>query len=283
MERFARPVAVLMLAACSSRAPEPAFVFVPGGGFTMGAAPMYPEEGTPTQVFVSGFLLKAHEVTNAEFAVFVRETGYVTEAERNGGSARFVETATPHDPMSWWHLDPETTWRAPAGAGSNLHGLGQHPVVHVTIEDARQYAIWAGGRLPQEVEWEYAATRGLADPKQPESGALGPDGSFRANVWTGTFPSMNTAADGHPGTAPVGAYPPDANGAYDLIGNVWEWTETPFAHDPTRRTIKGGSHLCATDHCRRFRPAARQGMEPDFSTSHIGFRILKPLPGTPLR
>jgi len=251
------------------------FVEVPAGSFVMGASPMYPEEGPAMRVHVSGFLLQAHEVTNAEFASFVEATGYVTEAERGGGSVRFVETATPDVAMSWWHLDPATTWRTPEGAGSDLQGRERHPVVHVTLDDARQYAAWAGGRLPQEVEWEYAATLGLAHPEHSESGAFGPDGSPRANVWTGTFPTENTAADRYVGAAPVGSFPPDELGAHDLIGNVWEWTETSFVADPALQTIKGGSHLCALNHCRRFRPSARQGLEPDLSTSHTGFRIVK--------
>jgi len=260
---------------CAARSKIGDFVEVPGGGFVMGASPVYPEEGAPAKVFVSGFLLKRHEVTNAEFAGFVEATGYVTEAERHGGSALFVETQHPETYMSWWKLDPDTTWRTPAGKGSSLEGRELHPVVHVTLEDARRYAAWAGGRLPQEAEWEYAATLGLADATIPDSGAFGPSGAPGANVWTGTFPTENTAKDGFVGTAPVGCFSPDALGAHDMIGNVWEWTETPYIDDPSLHTIKGGSYLCAVNHCQRYRPSARQGFEPDFSTSHIGFRIVR--------
>lgn len=262
---------------CARASTLGSYVEVPAGSFVTGASPMYPEEGPAVRVHVSGFLLKAHEVTNDEFASFVKATGYVTEAERGGGSAQFVDTATPDVAMSWWRLDATTTWRTPEGAGSDLRGREHHPVVHMTLEDARRYAEWAGGRLPHEVEWEYAATLGLANPENPESGAFESDGAPRANVWTGTFPSENNAADGYVGAAPVGSFPADEMGAYDLIGNVWEWTETPFVANPALQTIKGGSHLCTVDHCRRFRPSARQGLEPDFSTSHTGFRIIRDL------
>lgn len=257
--------------------PAPGFVYVPSGAFVLGSAGYYPEEGPPERALVSGFFLQAHEVTNAEFLAFVQETGYLTYAERSGGSALFVGTPTPDAPMSWWRLDPGATWRTPEGAGSTLEGRAEHPVVHVTRDDARAYAAWAGGRLPYEVEWEYAATLGLFEADRPDSGAFGPDGRPRANVWTGDFPSRNDAADGFRTTAPVGSFPPDRIGAYDLIGNVWEWTDSPFVTDPAKATIKGGSYLCAPDHCRRYRPSARQAMEPDFSSAHLGFRVVAPL------
>jgi len=257
------------------------FVRIDGGSFVRGDAPVYPEEGPPTRVLVSPFLLQVHEVTNDQFAAFVADTGYVTDAERTGGSAQFVETTTPDRPMSWWRLDEGATWRTPEGRGSDLQGRGRHPVVHVTLADARAYAAWAGGRLPSEVEWEYAATLGLADPSDPESGARGPDGHPRSNTWTGVFPTQNTAEDGYVRTAPVGCFAPSRIGAHDMIGNVWEWTETPFGPGAARYTIKGGSFLCAPDHCRRFRPSARGNLEPDFSTTHAGFRIVKDPPGRP--
>lgn len=250
------------------------FVPVAGGGFTKGADAHYPEEGRPLKVFVSSFLLQAHEVTNDQFAEFVAATGYTTDAER-AGSAQFVQTTAPRDFRSWWRLDPGATWKTPGGVGSDLVGKGRHPVVHVTLRDARAYAAWAGGRLPNEIEWEYAATRGLFDPQDPESGARGPDGEPRANVWDGPFPTLNTAEDGFIGTSPVGCFPKSLINAYDMVGNIWEWTETPFDRGAVRFTIKGGSFLCARDHCRRYRAAARQGIEPDFSTAHVGFRIVK--------
>ncbi len=251
------------------------FVKIPGGGFVKGAHPRYREEGAPRQVFVSPFRLQIHEVTNSQFAQFVAATGYVTEAERNKGSAQFVESKTPHVLMSWWKLDPAATWKTPRGAGSNLDDLALHPVVHVTLNDARAYAKWAGGRLPTEVEWEYAASLGLFDPRDPESGIRGRDGELRANIWTGLFPMINSKRDGYAGTAPVGCFAAGLTGAYDMIGNVWEWTDSRFAPATPRFTIKGGSYLCSENYCRRYRVGARESFEPDFSTAHIGFRIVK--------
>jgi sulfatase modifying factor 1 len=251
------------------------FVQVPGGGFVKGADAIYPEEGGPIKLHVSPFLLSVTEVTNDQFAAFVAATGYVTEAERNGGSAGFVETDTPSDLLSWWKLDKGATWRTPAGAGSDIAGLGRHPVVHVSLTDARAYAAWGGGRLPNEIEWEYAASLGLFDPDDPESGLRGPNGEIRANTWNGVFPVLNTAEDGFAGTAPVGCYRANLIGAHDMIGNVWEWTETPFGDGSPQFTIKGGSYLCGSNYCRRYRTAARESLEPDFSTAHTGFRIVK--------
>ncbi|MEO1231003.1 MAG: SUMF1/EgtB/PvdO family nonheme iron enzyme [Myxococcota bacterium] len=251
------------------------FVGIEGGGFVRGADGLYPEEGRPTKVFVSPFLIQVNEVTNDQFRAFVEATGYVTEAEAGGGSARFVETDTPRDLRSWWRLDAHATWQAPDGEGSGLSGMGRHPVVHVTLHDARAYAAWAGARLPSEVEWEYAATLGLFDPGDPESGARGVDGEPLANIWEGQFPSLNTQRDGFLGTAPVGCFRKSRVGVHDMIGNVWEWTESPFRRGVPRFTIKGGSYLCGSDYCRRYRAAARQSLEPDFSTAHVGFRVVK--------
>lgn len=252
-----------------------AFADVPGGGFIMGADPVYAEEGPPTKVFVSPFRLQIHEVTNRQFSVFVAETGYVTEAERNGGSALFVKSRTPENFMSWWRLDPLATWETPGGEGSDLNGLDDHPVVHLSLNDARAYAAWAGGRLPTEMEWEYAASLGLFDSDDPLSGMRSPNGTARANIWTGFFPLQDTGQDGFEGLAPVGCFEPGRTGLYDMIGNVWEWTESPYGRDVPRITIKGGSYLCSDIYCRRYRVAARDSMEPDFSSSHVGFRILK--------
>ncbi len=251
-----------------------AFIDIPGGGFVMGADALYPEEGPAERAFVSAFALQAHEVTNSQFAEFVAATGYVTEAERNGGSAEFIGGDTPENLLSWWRLDPQATWRTPQGEGSNLDGLALHPVVHVTLNDARAYAEWAGARIPTEVEWEYAASLGLFDPDDPMSGMRGPDGEPRANVWSGFFPLMDSGRDGFAGPAPVGCFEPGRTGAYDMIGNVWEWTESQYAPHTPRFTIKGGSYLCSENYCRRYRVAAREDFEVDFSTAHIGFRIV---------
>lgn len=261
------------------------FVTVPSGSFVMGAHAKYPEERNAQRVHVVGFLLRTTEVTNDEFARFVADTGYKTSAERAGGSALFSPTAPsdtktlPPGPWRWWRLDADATWRAPDGKGSNLEGRGRHPVVHVSLDDARAYAKWAGARLPTEVEWEYAASLGLFEPERPDSGAIGPNGESRANIWNGRFPDENTAKDGFVGRAPVGCFLPSRLGAYDMLGNVWEWTETPYGEG--RHTIKGGSYLCAETYCHRYRVPARQGLEDHFSTGHVGIRLVRDPPKKP--
>lgn len=253
------------------------FVTVPGGSFIKAAGAIYPEEGAALRLHVSPFDLSVTEVTNDQFARFVEATGYVTEAELFGGSAAFVQRreGDQNDILSWWRFKEGVSWRKPSGPGSSLDGLGRHPVVHVSLNDARAYADWAGGRLPNEVEWEYAASLGLFDPNDPESGLRGPNGEVRANTWSGLFPLFNTVEDGFAGTAPVGCYPASLIGAYDMIGNVWEWTETRFGPGQPQFTIKGGSFLCGANYCRRYRPAARESLEVDFSTAHVGFRIIR--------
>jgi len=255
------------------------FVEIPAGAFVKGAHALYPEERSNQRLHVEGFLLQTTEVTNHQFAEFVRTTGYVTDAEKaaqsqraDGGSAVFAMPEV-HNGLQPWRLVMGATWKAPQGPGSSIGGQGDAPVVHVSIRDARAYAKWVGGRLPSEVEWEYAATLGLADPDRPLSGAMDDQGRPKANVWQGIFPLENTGVDGFHGVSPVGCYPPSRIGAYDMIGNVWEWTATPYGAGTY--AIKGGSFLCAENYCRRYRPAARQGHEADFSASHIGFRIVK--------
>ncbi|MFZ4071305.1 MAG: SUMF1/EgtB/PvdO family nonheme iron enzyme [Caulobacterales bacterium] len=261
-----------------------AMLEIPAGAFVKGFAPLYPEEQPTLTLHVDAFEMLAHEVTNNAFAAFVAATGYVTDAEKSsasadpgGGSAVFFPpTATA---PGQWRLVRGAAWRAPMGPGSNIEGRGSHPVVHVSLNDARAYAQWAGARLPTEVEWEYAAWRGLRDRGDPLSGITGADGAPSANIWRGVFPIVNSAEDGFTGAAPVGCYAPDANGAHDLIGNVWEWTQTPAG--PGAHVIKGGSHLCAANYCQRYRTAAREEQEIDFSASHIGFRIVRTRPASP--
>lgn len=251
-----------------------AFVEVPGGVLQKGRGAIYPEEKPAIDLHVDGFRIQVHEVTNNQFAEFVAETGYVTDAERGviegrsgAGSAVFQNAR--------WHLMHEASWKKPDGASSTIEGKGNLPVVHVSLADAMAYAAWAGGRLPSEEEWEYAARLGLPDPERDTSGAFEDDGTPRANTWQGIFPVANAVEDGFAGAAPVGCFPTDRIGLSDMIGNVWEWTDTPFA--PNNRTIKGGSYLCADNFCQRYRPAARHPQEIDFSSNHIGFRIVKDL------
>ena len=261
------------------------FIEVPTGSFIKGFEPVYPEERPTLSLQVAPFLIQVHEVTNAQFAAFVEATGYQTDAEQSvsrgdfgAGSAVFYPPGDDAGAESLWQLVPGATWRTPTGPGSSIDGLGGHPVVHVSQADARAYAAWAGGRLPSEVEWEYAASLGLVDPDAPNSGAYGPDGEERANTWQGIFPVADTGEDGFQGIAPAGCFPASKIGVHDLIGNVWEWTDTPY--NEAQHTIKGGSFLCAENFCRRYRPAARQPQDSDFSTSHIGFRIVKDVPAT---
>lgn len=298
MIRGLMPAAALLLAACNAEAPEApqaevpgavcgleegqigAFIDIPAGKFRMGADPVYPEETSEMTLHMQGFRILAHEVTNAEFARFAEVTGYVTDAERRAatggpaaGSAVFLMPADRPGPADTWKLVAGATWRAPEGPGSDLEGRALHPVVHVSLADARAYAAWAGGRLPSEEEWEYAAAIGLPDPDNSASGAYSAAGQPVANTWQGFFPLADSAADGFSGRAPAGCFPPSRIGLYDIIGNVWEWTESPF--DEVSNTIKGGSYLCADNFCRRYRPAARHPQERDFSSSHIGFRIIE--------
>ena len=258
-----------------------AFVTVPEGSVEMGANAIYPEENPARTIHVAAFSMQAHEVTNTQFERFVAATRYVTDAERSsasadpaGGSALFV-TPKSGEGISGWTLKRGATWKTPGGPGTGLVRRMNDPVVHVSLADARAYAAWAGGRLPSEEEWEYAAASGLADPANRLSGAMDKDGKPIANFWQGIFPVKNEAKDGFAGAAPVGCFPASTLGLYDMIGNVWEWTDTPYA--PGRNTIKGGSYLCAENFCARYRSAARQGQDVDFSSNHIGFRIVKDL------
>ncbi|MBY9067516.1 formylglycine-generating enzyme family protein [Hyphomonas sp. WL0036] len=248
------------------------FVDVPGGTLAKGKNAVYPEEGPEAELHVDPFRIQIHEVTNGQFAAFVAATGYVTDAERGIAEGRPGAGSALFD-GGRWTLVPGASWKAPAGPGSDLAGKENLPVIHVSLADAEAYARWAGGRIPSEEEWEHAARLGLPDPARDTSGAFEDDGTPRANTWQGIFPVANTVDDGFAGPAPAGCFPADRLGLYDMIGNVWEWTETPFA--PGNNTIKGGSYLCADNFCRRYRPAARHPQEVDFSSNHIGFRIVK--------
>lgn len=253
--------------------PKPGMVLVPGGTFLMGDT-VYAEEGPPRRVTVTSFWMDRTEVTNAEFAAFVKATGHVTDAERPGqkGAAVFVMpsgSANLSSITSWWRYVEGANWRQPGGPGTSIEGRENDPVVAVTMRDAEAYARWKGNRLPTEQEWEYAARAGAQTPPdhdQPKD----------ANTWQGVFPLVDTAEDGHPGIAPVGCYKPNAWGLYDMVGNVWELTATTYAgHEPKAQVIKGGSYLCAPNYCMRYRPAARQAQEADLGTSHVGFRTVR--------
>ena len=242
------------------------FVSIPSGRFKPSSRSLAED--------VIGFQLLQHEVTNAQFADFVATTGYVTDAERGtqtgeGGSGVF---SLPSDVSPGvWRYEAFVNWRTPLEQGL---ASPQHPVVHVSHNDATAFARWYGGRLPTETEWEYAAWLGLFDTERSDSGAFDQQGQPRANTWQGVFPLVDRGTDGYQGLAPVGCFEPSAVGLSDMIGNVWEWTATPYDAS-LQYTIKGGSYLCAANYCRRYRPAGRQGQDADFSTSHIGFRVVR--------
>ncbi len=260
-----------------------AFVWVPPSMVTIGDDRTLPEEAPARQVAVAGFWLGAHEVTNAEFAAFVRATGYRTLAERTPpplagappemlepGSAVFTRP-TAGSPQ-WWRWVPGAMWRHPAGPDSSIAGRDRHPVVQVAYDDALAYARWAGKALPSEEQWEAAARAGGADPREPVDAA----GAPTANYYQGVFPVRDLARDGYRGTAPVGCFPASRIGTYDMIGNVWEWTRDTVAGSAPSNVIKGGSYLCAANYCARYRPAARQFQERSLGTDHIGFRLIDP-------
>jgi sulfatase modifying factor 1 len=325
-------------------APPPGMALLPGGEFTMGsdADHAFPNERPAHRVTIAPFLLDTHPVTNADFAKFVAATGYVTVAERPvdweemkkqvppgtpkppdevlaPGSLVFRPTAGPvdlRDMSQWWIWTHGASWRHPEGPGSSIEGRENHPVVQVAFEDAQAYAQWAGKRLPTEAEWEFAARGGLENARYPWGDEENPDGRFMVNRWTGDFPHRNDSADGFPGTSPVGSFPPNGYGLYDMAGNVWNWCsdlyradtfaqragDTPACCDPRgpltaenetfvpgdpspptvpgaeRRVTKGGSFLCHPSYCESYRPSARRGTPPDTGSSHVGFRCAMDAP-----
>jgi len=269
-----------------------------GGVFAMGSADRwaYPDdgEGPVTEVEVSAFSIGAYAVTNDDFSSFVEETGYITDAERFGWSFVFAGLLPDDFPPTegvvhapWWRKVEGAAWRHPEGPHSSIAERLNHPVVHVSWDDASAYCAWSGTRLPYEAEWEFAGRGGLAGKAFPWGDELEPDGEHRMNVWQGDFPGRNTGADGFVGTAPVDSFPPNGYGIHNMTGNVWEWTgdwfhptfrERDKRRDPagppngTSRVQKGGSYLCHHSYCRRYRVAARQGSTPDSSSGNVGFR-----------
>ena len=225
-------------------------VSLPGGEFTMGCTDFYPDEGPVHRVSVDPFEIDAHPVTNGQFATFVDATGYVTVAERPldptdypgvsradlvPGALVFTPTAGPvdlRDWRQWWTWVPGARWCEPAGPGSTLDGRQDHPVVHVSFDDARAYARWAAKDLPTEAEWEYAARGGLDGMIYAWGDDARPDGRLMANTWQGRFPFRNGGANGWIGTSPVGTFPANGYDLYDMIGNVWEWTTDSYYPQP---------------------------------------------------
>ncbi len=272
--------------ACANLVAAP-MVRIAGGSFMMGADPQYPEEGPPRRVTVGTFWIDSHELTNAEFARFVKATGYRTVAERNPpvtpqtpsdmrlpGSAVFA-VPDDNDPR-WWRWAVGAQWRHPSGPSESIVGHDREPVVQIAYADAEAYARWAGKRLPTEAEWEYAALGGGTALPEP----VDAHGVPQANYYQGVFPRRDLGLDGYRGRAPVGCFKPNGYGLYDMIGNVWEWTSDTVGKRQDTGVIKGGSYLCAANYCARYRPAARQFEERGLGTDHIGVRFVsdRPIP-----
>ena len=275
---------------------------IPEAEFLMGSIDRlaYPAdgEGPVRHTHVSAFWIDRYAVTNEQFGRFVEEGGYVTEAERFGWSFVFARLlpddfpptrAVAHAP--WWRQVEGADWRHPEGPHSGIDGRPDHPVLHVTWNDAAAYAGACGKRLPTEAEWEYAARGGLEGRPYPWGDELEPAGGHRMNVWQGTFPQENTGADGYLGTCPVDAFPANGYGLHNTTGNTWEWCSDWFSRDfhtrdrrtnpagpqsGTHKASRGGSYLCHASYCRRYRVSARNALTPDSSTGNIGFRCVAP-------
>lgn len=292
-EGFAALIMALGLAGCAPDRPPAStkhcadlrsapMIPLPAADFTIGADPKYPEEGPPRRARVKAFWIDAHELTNGEFARFVTATGYRTVAEQTPrqlpdtppemqqpGSAVFA-IPDDRDPR-WWRWSVGAQWRHPSGPAESIAGRDAEPVVQIAYDDAEAYAHWAGKRLPSEAEWEYAALAGSTALPEP----IDAYGTPQANYYQGVFPSRDLGLDGFRGRAPVGCFKPNAFGLYDMIGNVWEWTSTAVGPGRASGVIKGGSYLCASNYCARYRPAARQFEERGLGTDHIGVRFVR--------
>ncbi|MFL0647208.1 formylglycine-generating enzyme family protein [Cylindrospermopsis raciborskii UAM/DH-BiRr] len=293
-------------------------VLIRGGRFEMGADNSdVVKEISPSEVTVNPFCIDKYEVTNAQFARFVEATGYITIAQRPLSKEQFPHLSdeerlpgslvfqTPKQSqkisfLSWWHWMPGANWQHPFGSNTTILDKENYPVVHIAYQDALAYAKWLGRSLPTEAQWEYAARGGLKSTTYTWGNQYS---ETKANTWQGVFPFFNTKADGYVDVAPVGSFPANGYGLYDMTGNVWEWTSSwftkPYQHqnqadslkvkerksfDPKKPTemalyvIKGGSYLCAPNYCSRYRPAARESQSPDTGANHIGFRLVKNLP-----
>jgi formylglycine-generating enzyme required for sulfatase activity len=295
-------------------------VWIPGGEFWMGADD-FPDAQPWHRVSLDGFWIDKTEVTNGQFEQFVKATKYVTIAERTpraedfpgappenlvAGSVVFAPPAHPvklNDHFQWWSYVDGANWRHPEGPRSTIKDRGNYPVVHIAYDDALAYAKWAGKRLPTEAEFEFAQRGGLERKAYAWGDEFKPDGKFMANTFQGHFPDTNTKADGHATAAPVGSFPPNNYGLYDMAGNVWEWTSDWYRHDyyqqlaaagtvtrnpqgPTtsidpsepgvkKKVHKGGSFLCTDQYCARYIAGGRGKGEPDTGTNHVGFRLVR--------
>lgn len=288
-------------AAC--RAPSPlmplALLEVPAADFVMGTdcaeANAADGEGPRRRVTLSAFRIAPTVVTNRDFAAFVRATHHVSDAERLGNSYVFHlqlpdalrAGSAPVPGLPWWRRVDHACWQRPEGPGSHVHARPEHPVVHVSWHDAQAYCAWAGGMLPSEAQWEYAARGGLEGRRLPWGDALEPEGQRRCNTWRGRFPDL-PAQDWTPGPCAADAFAPNGFGLYNACGNVWEWCADAFhpeyhrataTHDPLytqesgQRSMRGGSFLCHDSYCNRYRLPARSSNAPHSTASNIGFRL----------
>jgi formylglycine-generating enzyme len=313
-------------------------VWIPGGEFSMGAQDppdmVHDQVGMKAtrdsrpvhRVYVDGFWMDKTDVTNAEFAKFVAATHYVTEAERTPKAEDFpgappenlvagsVVFAAPDHPvpldnyLAWWSYVKGANWRHPTGPGSDIKGKDNYPVVHISYDDAKAYAKWAGKRLPTEAEWEFAARGGLTGKPFVWGDTFRPNNKNMANTFQGHFPDKNTDDDGFNATSPVTAFPPNGYGLYDMAGNVWQWTSDWYrpdyyrqlaatgevtrnpvgpdnSFDPeergvSKRVMRGGSYLCTDQYCSRYMVGTRGKGEASTGTNHLGFRCVKPVPST---
>ena len=279
--------------------PEPAtLVDVPASTFLMGTdSGGYPDdgEGPIHTVVLSAYRIDSVAVSNDRFTTFVEATGHVTTAETEGWSFVFAGLLPDDFPPTqavasspWWRKVDGSDWRHPEGPQSDLHGRGEHPVVHVSWMDAVAYCRWSGTRLPTEAEWEHAARGGLEQVHFPWGEEREPEGTHRMNVFQGTFPGTNSTEDGWAGTCPIDAFAPNGLGLHNVTGNVWEWCRDWFdpryyQHSPrvdpkgpsrgTHRVMRGGSYLCHDSYCNRYRVDSRSANTPDSSTGNLGFRV----------
>lgn len=254
---------------------------IEGGEFMMGTDSGLPFEGPAHRVVLDAFYIDRYEVTNRRYAEFAAATGYETESERLGWSGVF-------DPrQNGWTKGDGADWRHPNGPGSSHEDMPNFPVIHLSWADADAFCDWRGLRLPTEAEFEFAARGGRNGTAYAWGDELVPGGMHQANLWQGDFPQQDRTLDGYGGHAPVGKFPPNGYGLYDMTGNVWEWvqdwySDTYFRNSPARnpqgprsgdqKVQKGGSWLCSQNYCQGYRVAARMMTAPDSGLNNLGFR-----------
>ena len=262
-------------------------VLIPAGNFEMGTNDGSSFEGPTHPVKVDAFLIDRYEVTNRQYQEFVDAAGYITESEKIGWSGVFNREKGVWEPVTG------ADWRHPEGPGSSITDRLDHPVIHVSWHDARAYADWHGKSLPTEAQWEWAARGGLSESLYPWGNELRPEGNHMANVWQGTFPLKDGGGDGFLAPAPVGKFPANGYGLYDISGNVWEWTKDWYSPNTYRtaihrqnpagpesgqeKVIRGGSWMCSENYCTGYRVNARQKTPTDSGLNNLGFRCIRDL------